>query len=98
MTFLRKSGEELNENLKKMMNEVVKDAFGSLDSITEIDGEQIRGLRAVNESLNSFYNLVEEHCKAMDEMSNQLDKIQYELKDVNRRLTALEEAGKEEKA
>lgn len=98
MTFLKRKGEELNENLKNMMNEVVKEAFGSLDSITNIDGEQIRGLRAANDSLNSFYDLVEEHCKVMDEMTNQLERIQYELRDVNKRLTAIEEAGKKKEA
>ena len=96
MTFLRSKGDDFNENLKKMMNEVVKEAFGSLDSITDIDGEQIRGLRAANNSLNSFYDLVEEHCKVMDEMYDKLDGIQLELKAVNRRLTALEEAKKGE--
>lgn len=96
---LKYQAECMFSKMRETIDLAVKQGYSSLDSIVNMDNDTIEGLRSVNELINETQEYYVEQAKAMEAMSDQLDRLQRQMKEMNSNMNLLlAKVNKEEQA
>ena len=83
---------DVKSKVKGMMDLLVKQQYNSWDDLAKIDQDTLDGYKAIDETISSLSEYLEEHAKMMDEMTKKLDDIQQELKELKLTMELKEQA------
>ncbi len=91
MALIWKANNVMNK-VKGMMDLLVKQQYGSWDDLAKINQDTLDGYKAIDETISSCSEYLEEHARMMDEMAKKLDDIQEELKELKLTMELKEQA------
>lgn len=96
---LKYKAEIMFDKISETIDLAVKQGFSSLNSIAHMDNDTIEGLRSVNETIKETQEYFIEQAKAMDDMGDQLDRLQRQMNEMNSNMKLLlAKVNKEEQA
>ena len=96
---LKYKAECMFSKISETINLAVKQGYGSLDSIVNIDNDTLEGLRSVNEMINKAQEYFVKQAEELDSMGDQLDRLQRQMTEMNSKMEILlTKVNKEEQA
>lgn len=82
---MRKKAEDLIEKVKRMINQIIKENL-SIDSIAELDSEDLNTIREANDLMESSYELALDQIDVIENIDSRVEEIRTDVIEINRKL------------
>lgn len=89
MTLLRLKAEDLFKKVKGFTNQCVNSTFDGLDGFGRIDEDQLAMMKSANELMEQSGEYFIKQASMQDEMAEQLDDLQKDMREIVRKLNLL---------
>lgn len=89
MSLLKFKAEAVFNRVNDTVNLLVKQGYGSLEQIANMDSDDLEGLKSVNELLNESQEYFVKQAEELDNMSDKLEDLQKQMKEMNSKIELL---------